>query len=93
MPAYYYTYDASLASNCTTANDSCYRLNFVSAAQQQNFANWYSFYRNRALATTSAAALAFYNLSSSVRLSWQGLGNCTSFTGNDTANCLSLIHI
>ena len=38
-------------------------------------------------ATTSAAALAFYNLSSSVRLSWQGLGNCTSFTGNDTANC------
>ena len=87
VPAYYYTYDASLASNCTTANDSCYRLNFVSAAQQQNFANWYSFYRNRALATTSAAALAFYNLSSSVRLSWQGLGNCTSFTGNDTANC------
>ncbi|MBF8159575.1 pilus assembly protein [Ectopseudomonas hydrolytica] len=87
VPAYYYTYDASLASNCTTANDNCYRLNFVSAAQQQNFANWYSFYRNRALATTSAAALAFYDLSSSVRLSWQGLGNCTSFTGNDTANC------
>uniref|UniRef100_A4XQW0 Tfp pilus assembly protein tip-associated adhesin PilY1-like protein n=1 Tax=Ectopseudomonas mendocina (strain ymp) TaxID=399739 RepID=A4XQW0_ECTM1 len=83
VPAYYYTYDASLASNCTTANDSCYRLNFVSAAQQQNFANWYSFYRNRALATTSAAALAFYDLSSSVRLSWQGLGNCTTFSSTD----------
>ncbi|MFV9656863.1 pilus assembly protein [Pseudomonas sp. NY15366] len=87
VPAYYYTYDATLANNCTTANDNCYRLNYVSADQQQNFANWYSFYRNRALATTSAAALAFYDLSSSVRLSWQGLGNCTSFTGNDTANC------
>ncbi|MBG0843944.1 pilus assembly protein PilY [Pseudomonas chengduensis] len=87
VPAYYYTYDATLANNCTIANDNCYRLNFVSAAQQQNFANWYSFYRNRALATVSAAALAFYDLSSSVRLSWQGLGNCTTFTGSDTSNC------
>ncbi|MGA4448155.1 pilus assembly protein [Ectopseudomonas chengduensis] len=93
VPAYYYTYDATLASNCTTANDDCYKLNFVSAEQQQNFANWYSFYRNRALVTVSAAALAFYNLSSSVRMSWQGLGNestgagCTSFDGSDTSNC------
>lgn len=87
VPAYYYTYDATLASNCTTANDNCYRLNFVSSDQQQNFANWYSFYRNRALATISAAALAFYDLSPSVRLTWQGLGNCKSFTGTDTANC------
>lgn len=87
VPAYYYTYDATLATNCTTANENCYRLNFVSSDQQQNFANWYSFYRNRALATISAAALAFYDLSSSVRLTWQGLGNCTSFTGNDTSNC------
>lgn len=83
VPAYYYTYDATLASNCTTGNDSCYRLNFVSADQQQNFANWYSFYRNRALSTVSAAALAFYDLSSSVRLSWQGLGNCTTFSSTD----------
>ncbi|MGA4473417.1 pilus assembly protein [Ectopseudomonas chengduensis] len=93
VPAYYYTYDATLANNCTTANDDCYRLNFVSAEQQQNFANWYSFYRNRALVTVSAAALAFYNLSSSVRMSWQSLGNestgagCTSFDGSDTSNC------
>lgn len=83
VPAYYYTYDPSLASNCTTADDNCYRLNFVSADQQQNFANWYSFYRNRALATVSAAALAFYDLSSSVRMSWQGLGNCTTFSSTD----------
>lgn len=83
VPPYYYTYDATLASNCTTTNDNCYRLNFVSAAEQQNFANWYSFYRNRALATVSAAALAFYDLSPSVRLSWQSLGNCTSFSSTD----------
>nr|WP_261985376.1 PilC/PilY family type IV pilus protein [Pseudomonas mendocina] len=83
VPAYYYT----LKTGCTdTANDNCYQLNFVSEAERQNFANWYSFYRNRALATVSAAALAFYDLSASVRLSWQGLGRCTSFDGSDS-NC------
>lgn len=87
VPAYYYTYDPTLANNCTTGNDNCYQLNFVSSDQQQNFANWYSFYRNRALATISAAALAFYDLSPSVRLTWQGLGNCTTFSGSDTDNC------
>lgn len=88
VPPYYYTYDATLASNCTTANDDCYRLKFISTAEQQNFANWYSFYRNRALATVTAAALAFYDLSSSVRLSWQSLGNCTTFSStNPNSQC------
>ena len=88
VPPYYYIYDATIASNCTTANDSCYRLNFVETAERQNFANWYSFYRNRALSTVSAASLAFYDLSSSVRLSWQSLGNCTTFSStNANSQC------
>ncbi len=88
VPPYYYIYDATIASNCTTANDSCYRLNFVETAERQNFANWYSFYRNRALSTVSAAALAFYDLSSSVRLSWQSLGNCTTFSStSESSQC------
>lgn len=89
VPPYYYVYDSTNASNCTVSNDDCYALHFVSSNEQQNFANWYSFYRNRALATISAAALAFYDLSPSVRLSWQSLGNCTSFDGSDTTNCKS----
>jgi len=87
VPAYYYVYDSTKASNCTTSNDDCYSLRFVGSGEQQNFANWYSFYRSRALATISAAALAFYNLSPAVRLSWQSLGNCTTFDGSDTADC------
>jgi len=83
VPPYYYKYDASIAPTCTTANDSCYRLNFISTDERQNFANWYSFYRNRALSTVTAAALAFYDLSPSVRLSWQSLGNCTTFSSTD----------
>jgi len=83
VPPYYYKYDASISPTCTTVNDSCYRLNFISTDERQNFANWYSFYRNRALSTVTAAALAFYDLSPSVRLSWQSLGNCTTFSSTD----------
>jgi len=101
VPAYYYVYDTTL-SGCTrvTTDESCYRLVFVSATsgqprdddaasgrdERQNFAIWYSFYRNRALATLSAANLSFTGLPSSIRLTWQTLGNCTSFTGTG-ANC------
>jgi len=85
VPAYYYAYDATQAPSCSADNDDCYTLTFVPADQQQNFANWYSFYRNRGLATISAAALAFYDLSPAVRLTWQGLGRCKTFDGSEAA--------
>lgn len=47
--------------------------------EQQNFANWYSFYRNRVLATASGALLAFNDFPTNVRLAWQSLGTCKSF--------------
>ncbi len=88
VPAYYYIYDSSKKADCSTTDDDCYTLTFVTNSERENFANWYSFYRNRALATISATALAFYDLSPEVRLSWQGLGNCTSFTStNSTGSC------
>ncbi|MBU0811645.1 MAG: pilus assembly protein PilY [Gammaproteobacteria bacterium] len=84
VPAYYYTYDASLAGcNADKNNDACHRLVFVSsnsgpdgADERENFAIWYSFYRTRALATVSAANLAFNELASSARLTWQTLDVC-----------------
>lgn len=85
VPAYYYAYDSSKKAACSTTDDDCYTLKFVTNSERENFANWYSFYRNRALATISATALAFYDLSSEVRLSWQSLGHCTSF--NNGSNC------
>lgn len=86
VPAYYYVYDSTKVASCDSENDNCYSVQFVDSDQQENFANWYSFYRNRGLATISAAALAFYDLSPAVRLSWQGLGRCTKFDGTDS-NC------
>ncbi|WP_225835490.1 pilus assembly protein [Pseudomonas sp. MM211] len=86
VPAYYYVYNPTGANNCTLANESCYSIRFVGETERTNFANWFSFYRNRALATISAAALAFYDLSPSVRLSWQSLSGCQSFDGRGR-NC------
>lgn len=75
VPAYYYV----LKPNCTnTLNDDCYDLRFVGQSERQNFAIWYSFYRNRALATLSAANISFNQLPNSVRLTWQTLNSCKS---------------
>ncbi len=85
VPAYYYAHSGS--PSCLVTTESCYTLQFVPVSQEQNFANWYSFYRNRALATLSAASLAFLDLSPAVRLTWQGLGNCNGLDGGNATNC------
>lgn len=101
----YYT-DKQGASKPNSCNDSiengdCYILIEVGSnndiasgnatAQKQNFANWFSFYRTRALATMSAAMNAVTSLGTNqVRLGWQTLNDCTSFgttcTGTDNVN-------
>src|SRR5690625_4585337 len=43
---------------------------------RSNFAIWYSFYRTRALATLSAASIAFDDLTPNVRFAWQSLNTC-----------------
>lgn len=53
----------------------------VDKDERQNFANWYSFYRNRVLATASGALLAFNDFPTNVRLAWQSLSSCKSFGG------------
>lgn len=96
-PAYYYLYDTTL-TGCTPASiqlDDCYRRVFVSATsgpggtdERQNFANWYSFYRSRALAAQTSTNLALADASENLRLGWQALGtsdSCILVTAN--ANC------
>lgn len=87
--AYYYVYDpaGTGCSPASTTKDACYRLvqhgNLAaggawSAAQQQNFANWYSYYRTRTLLAKTAAGRAFSRLSTSVRVAGQHLNNNTT---------------
>lgn len=86
VAAYYYNYVSSNPS-CTAGDyndEDCYTYVKVPNTQETNFANWYSFYRNRVLATASGALLAFNDFPTNVRLAWQSLGTCKSFGGTCT---------
>ncbi|MDF3935392.1 pilus assembly protein [Pseudomonas citronellolis] len=98
VPAYYYGFNPTWAgcSASSTDNDNCYGLVKVSASsgpngkdERQNFAIWYAFYRNRALATQSSANLAFNSLPESIRLTWQDLGQCSQLDGQWGCNGIS----
>lgn len=83
--AYYYVHKSSCAD--TDTSDACYTLvkvNGLSAAEKQNFANWYSFYRTRNLMVASAATLAFADLDKGIRLGWQSLNKCAAFNDSCT---------
>ncbi|MCO6440678.1 MAG: hypothetical protein J5I81_06215 [Nitrococcus mobilis] len=81
-PAFYAAFDSSNTNsggtNCEITSDydddACYDQVTVSGtAEEQNFANWYSFYRNRNLATITGASRAFYSLGNDIRVGWQRL--------------------
>ncbi|HEX7964782.1 MAG TPA: PilC/PilY family type IV pilus protein [Gammaproteobacteria bacterium] len=86
VAAYYYVYDGT-NSGCTasTKDSRCYDKVTVAAAEQQNFANWYSFYRTRNLTTVSSADRAFSQLSTTMRVAWINLGSCTAFASTGCA--------
>lgn len=87
--------------NSRKADDNCYRKVDVSSSSGQirptdtasgtderaNFAIWYSFYRTRSLATVSAASIAFADLASSTRITWQALNTCSEL--NTSSSCLN----
>lgn len=70
-----YYYHGGFYFNCPTQyNDAgCTRveINSASAAQKQNFANWYSYYRNRNLMVRTAMSRAFGKLGENIRVAWQ----------------------
>ncbi|MBK9326259.1 MAG: hypothetical protein IPN00_07950 [Hydrogenophilales bacterium] len=87
-PAYYYVFDETNTGCVGTAaqkrvSNACYDLKIVSATsgpggtdERQNFANWYSFYRTRYLATIAGASIAFSEIDPSARVAWQALNSC-----------------
>lgn len=87
--SYYYNY--IVKSGCPAhpvKNDgSCYTKVDISTSERQNFANWFSFYRTRQLATQSAAIRAFSTMPDNVRLTWGALNTCSIGTGKSSGNC------
>jgi type IV pilus assembly protein PilY1 len=88
-PAYYYRFYSQLGvtkpSSCPVAaasqknDDNCYIKANVAASEQQNFANWFSYYRTRNLATVSSTMRAFAKVDGITRVAWQGLTTCATF--------------
>lgn len=96
--AYYYEYVGGggfTAENPpeTCAQDNRYELRTVTAAQQQNFANWFTYYRDRLLMMKSASGLAFAGVGDRYRVGFSttsesGGANASRFLGNATFDSL-----
>ena len=67
---------AARGSGTTTA--ACYVKVVIAgnSTHEQNFANWYSFYKTRNLAVVSSANIAMYDLNPKFRVAWQTLSSC-----------------
>lgn len=84
-PAYYYSFSTA-CGNLTS--DACYTLvqylpGVWTPQEQQNFANWYSYYRRRTLLAKTSAGLAFSRLPTSVRVTAQHLNNTDPGSGTN----------
>jgi len=72
---------AAMATLYTSGNWTWVSLS--SAADQQNFANWYAYYRTRTMAAVTSIARAYAPFDKNVRIAWQSIN--ASVLGNSTA--------
>ncbi|MFI8607374.1 pilus assembly protein [Pseudomonas sp. NPDC077649] len=87
VAAFYHDYvgGGSCASN--PRQDSCYAERAVSADQQQNFANWFSYYRTRMLAAKAGVSQAFHGQGGDIRVGYGAInlaGNTVDGVATDT---------
>lgn len=85
--SYYYYTSFDCPADKAVNKSGCYAKENVTADKQQNFANWYSFYRTRKLATQSAAILAFASMPDNVRLTWGALQKCHLGSNDAKTEC------
>lgn len=78
-PAFYYRFTGSDPNNNAQVNNPAnyqpVNVAAASAAQQRNFANWYSYYRTRFLFARTAASRSFAVLDQNIRVAWQNFNN------------------
>ena len=91
--AFYYRFNSSPECEAAPKNNNCYDLVFLadqSAEQQQNFANWYSFYSLRDLASKSGITEAFFDLPENIRIGY-GAININNRTIDGVSNTNTLV--
>lgn len=79
--AYYYESNSSTTAPPDTCTGSYSKI-VVAAAEQQNFANWYSYYRTRILTMKTSAGKAFKDILDNYRVGFSTIG----YSGTDTTN-------
>lgn len=65
------------------------RINDEPAAVQQNFANWYSYYRMRNLMTRTALTRVFGNLGENLRVAWQTINGAPAIESDTGIEALA----
>ncbi|WP_341645050.1 pilus assembly protein [Thauera sp. SDU_THAU2] len=69
--AFYHQFTSSQSGcNGSITNENCYVLKVVTPEQEQNFANWYSYYRTREMAAKAGISRAFAQLGEGARLGY-----------------------
>ncbi len=78
--AFYYTYTTGCINS--VYSDSCYtQKGLTTAAEQQNFANWFSYHRTRLLAAKSGIGSAFHQQSTAMRVGYGSINEMASKIG------------
>lgn len=91
--AFYYRFNESDECRANPRNNNCYSLVFLrdeSLQQQQNFANWYSYYSTRVFASRAGISEAFYDLPENIRVGYGAINSGErSIDGVDTRVLIS----
>ncbi|WP_138441951.1 pilus assembly protein [Marinobacter alexandrii] len=92
-PAFYYRFNSTDQCESNPKNNNCYSLVFLtneSAEQQQNFANWYSYYNRRDFASRAGISEAFFDLPPNIRVGYGAINsNGNSVDGQNTDTIIS----
>lgn len=86
--AFYYEYAGGTGCDSDPRQDACYVEHSVSAADQQNFANWFSYYRTRLMMAKVGVSQAFVEQPADIRVGYGAINQTDrtidSVTGTDT---------
>lgn len=78
--AFYYKYTPGCINS--VYSDSCYTIEYMNTtAKQQNFANWFSYHRNRLLAAKAGIGSAFHQQSTAMRVGYGSINKMSSKVG------------
>lgn len=92
QPAYYYVRNNS-NSDCDAQDkldDDCYEKRIVTAAEQQNFANWYQYHSLRYLKGKTVLSEIIQSLPGDMRVAWQSTNSSTISSANNQPHVQSL---